>query len=77
MKAYKIFRKVLAASAITSAMFVMQACYGTPVQQGELYDDDTMAVSDLDEAVADETTLADGTDATETSPQPEPADQAH
>ena len=30
MKAYKIFRWFLRASALTTVMFVMQACYGSP-----------------------------------------------
>ena len=61
MKAYKIFRKVLAASAITSAMFVMQACYGTPVQNR--CDDDTLV--DMEEVIEDENAVAENTEATE------------
>ena len=30
MKAYKIFRWLLRASALTTVMFIMQACYGSP-----------------------------------------------
>ena len=30
MKSYKLFRWLLRASALTTVMFVMQACYGTP-----------------------------------------------
>ena len=30
MKTYKWFRGLLKASALTTVMFVMQACYGTP-----------------------------------------------
>ena len=30
MKAYKIFRWALKASALTTVMFIMQACYGSP-----------------------------------------------
>lgn len=30
MKTYKIFRWFLRASALTTVMFVMQACYGSP-----------------------------------------------
>ena len=30
MKAYKIFRWFLKASALTTVMFIMQACYGSP-----------------------------------------------
>lgn len=64
MKVYKIFRKVLAASAITGAMFVMQACYGTPVQNrpcdDEIVLDDTTAV--------DDSAIADGAEITENAP---------
>lgn len=68
MKGYKILRKVLAVSAMTSAMFVMQACYGTPVQQGELYDDDTVAVSDTDEATTEENTVVENVETAEIEP---------
>ena len=61
MKAYKILRKVLAASAMTSAMFVMQACYGTPVQNR--YDDDTLV--DMEEVIEDENAVAENVEATE------------
>ena len=30
MKGYKIFRWFLRASALTTVMFIMQACYGVP-----------------------------------------------
>ena len=30
MKMYKVFRWLLKASALTTVMFVMQACYGSP-----------------------------------------------
>ncbi len=39
MKAYKIFRWFLKASALTTVMFVMQACYGSPNMQREMPDD--------------------------------------
>ena len=32
MKAYKVFRWVLKASALTTVMFIMQACYGSPFE---------------------------------------------
>ena len=35
MKAYKIFRGLLKASALTTVMFIMQACYGTPQPQND------------------------------------------
>lgn len=61
MTGYKILRKVLAASAITSMMFVMQACYGTPVQ--DRCDDDTLV--DMEEVVEDENAVAENAEATE------------
>ena len=39
MKAYKIFRWFLRASALTTVMFVMQACYGLPNMRPEMPDD--------------------------------------
>ena len=36
MKAYKIFRWLLKASALTTVMFVMQACYGSPMGMEEM-----------------------------------------
>ena len=39
MKTYKWLRGVLAASAMTSLMFVMQACYGSPNMPPEMPDD--------------------------------------
>lgn len=35
MKTYKWLRGILKASAFTTVMFVMQACYGTPQQFGD------------------------------------------
>ncbi|MBR5983869.1 MAG: hypothetical protein IK025_09165 [Bacteroidales bacterium] len=35
LTAYKWVRGLLAASAFTSVMFIMQACYGTPNYRGE------------------------------------------
>ena len=35
MKTYKWFRGILKASAFTTVMFVMQACYGTPQQYND------------------------------------------
>ena len=37
MKTYKFFRGILKASAFTTVMFVMQACYGTPQQWEDPY----------------------------------------
>ena len=39
MKAYKIFRWFLRASALTTVMFVMQACYGSPNMLPEIPDE--------------------------------------
>ena len=39
MKAYKFFRGLLKASALTTVMFIMQACYGTPNKPPKLPDE--------------------------------------
>ncbi len=39
MKAYKIFRWFLKASALTTVMFIMQACYGSPNMPPEMSDE--------------------------------------
>ena len=39
MKTYKIFRWLLKASALTTVMFVMQACYGSPNMSPEMPDE--------------------------------------
>jgi len=39
MKAYRIFRWFLRASALTTVMFVMQACYGSPNMPPEVPDE--------------------------------------
>ena len=36
MKSYKLFRWLLRASALTTVMFVMQACYGTPYKDPDM-----------------------------------------
>lgn len=36
MKSYKWFRWLLRASALTTVMFVMQACYGAPYQDRDM-----------------------------------------
>ena len=36
MKSYKLFRWLLRASALTTVMFVMQACYGTPYKEKDM-----------------------------------------
>lgn len=57
MKSYKWFRWLLRASALTTVMFVMQACYGSPNLPPEIPDEtelteeiDTVQVSDQAEA---------------------------
>ena len=39
MKTYKVFRWLLKASALTTVMFVMQACYGSPNMPPEILDE--------------------------------------
>ena len=39
MKAYKIFRWFLKASALITVMFIMQACYGSPNVPPEMSDE--------------------------------------
>lgn len=39
MKAYRIFRWFLKASALTTVMFIMQACYGSPNMPPEMPDE--------------------------------------
>ena len=36
MKTYKILRGLLKASALTTVMFIMQACYGSPYGPAEM-----------------------------------------
>lgn len=37
MKMYKLFRGLLKASAFTTVMFIMQACYGAPQYMDDPY----------------------------------------
>lgn len=39
MKGYKIFRWLLRASALTTVMFIMQACYGSPYSPPEMVEE--------------------------------------
>ena len=39
MKAYKFFRGLMKASALTTVMFIMQACYGSPYTPPEVPDE--------------------------------------
>jgi hypothetical protein len=36
MKIYKVLRGLLKASALTTVMFIMQACYGSPYGSAEM-----------------------------------------
>lgn len=36
MKTYKLLRGLLKASALTTVMFIMQACYGSPYGSAEM-----------------------------------------
>ena len=42
MKIYKIIRGLLKASALTTMMFIMQACYGTPNMPPEMPEESEM-----------------------------------
>ena len=58
MKSYKLFRWLLRASALTTVMFVMQACYGSPYQDRympEMSDETVMN----DETMEPETQVSD------------------
>ena len=58
MKSYKLFRWLLRASALTTVMFVMQACYGSPYQDRDIPEmPDETAMSD--EAMEPETQVSD------------------
>lgn len=61
MKSYKLFRWLLRASALTTVMFVMQACYGTPYKDKDMPampDDMEMTDEVLDTEVPVSDTLA-------------------
>jgi hypothetical protein len=47
MKTYKWFRWLLSASALTTVMFVMQACYGTPNKPPKLDDETEQANEEM------------------------------
>lgn len=52
MKSYKLFRWLLRASALTTVMFIMQACYGTPYKDKDMpaIPDDVEMTDDVVEA---------------------------
>lgn len=55
MKAYKFIRGLLKASALTTVMFIMQACYGAPYQDRDMPDPMEMS----DEVVEPEVPVSD------------------
>ena len=46
MKGYKFFRWLLRASALTTVMFIMQACYGSPYSPPEMPDENVSVEND-------------------------------
>ena len=63
MKIYKWLRGLMKASALTTVMFVMQACYGSPNMPPEMPDDreltETDTIVSVDEPVFEELTSAE------------------
>ncbi len=55
MKSYKLFRWLLRASALTTVMFVMQACYGSPYHDRDMPNPMEMS----DEAMEPEVLVSD------------------
>lgn len=55
MKTYKIIRWLLRASALTTVMFIMQACYGSPYTPPEIPNETEV----IDEAMEVETPVID------------------
>ena len=51
MKAYKIFRWALKASALTTIMFIMQACYGSPYMPDLPEDEPTEEIDSIQQQV--------------------------
>lgn len=46
MKTYKWLRRLMKASALTTVMFIMQACYGSPNIPPEMPDDRELTETD-------------------------------
>lgn len=46
MKVYKWLRGLMKASALTTVMFIMQACYGSPNRPPEMPDDRELTETD-------------------------------
>ena len=57
MKTYKLLRGLLKASALTTVMFIMQACYGSPYQDRDMPNPDQKEMSD--EVVEPEAPVSD------------------
>ena len=57
MKGYKIFRWLLRGSALTTVMFIMQACYGSPysppemVEETEVTEEPTMVEEPVNDSI--------------------------
>ncbi len=66
MKIYKWLRGLMKASALTTVMFVMQACYGSPNMPPEMPDDreltETDTIVSVDEPVFEELPSAEAGD---------------
>ena len=66
MKIYKWLRGLMKASALTTVMFVMQACYGSPNMPLEMPDDreltETDTIVSVDEPIFEELTSAESGD---------------
>ena len=66
MKTYKWLRGLMKASALTTVMFVMQACYDSPNMPPEMPDDreltETDTIVSVDEPIFEELTSAEAGD---------------
>ena len=66
MKIYKWLRGLMKASALTTVMFVMQACYGSPNMPPGMPDDreltETDTIVSVDEPIFEELTSAESGD---------------
>ena len=57
MKMYKWLRGLMKASALTTVMFIMQACYGSPYMPSDIPDE--MEVEESDTLVSADSDLTD------------------
>ena len=71
---YKLFRGLLKASALTTVMFIMQACYGTPngYEKLEYPEEDTELTDEVNTISAEE--MAAMNDSTNMDVLTEPAE---